>query len=173
MSTNSYCSNVSLFYHLRQERTDINVNVFIKNFLSPYDLSTQLDILMDMFDEALDNETHLQEAVVSAWNYLESKELYRSRFPSMDQFKTTINFSETLEPILLEAAQRNQRSTKAIQTVLENWHLNLVTDLPLEIKPPHLSQHLTGAIARISHLVSYDQALPLFHSAIQYRLNST
>src|ERR1700726_1548468 len=117
MSTTSHCSNVSLFYHLRQERTDINVNIFIKNFLSPYDLPTQLDILMDMFDEAIDNETHLQEAVVSAWNYLESTELYRIRFPSMEQFKTTINYSETLEPILLEAAKRTERSNKAIQTI--------------------------------------------------------
>src|ERR1700738_2681702 len=141
MSTTSHCSNVSLFYHLRQERTDINVNVFIKDFLSPYDLPTQLDILMDMFDEALDNETHLQVAVVSAWNYLESTELYRSRFASMDQFKTTINFSETLEPILLEAMQRTQRSNRAIQTVLENWNLNLVTDLPAPIRPPYLSQY--------------------------------
>jgi hypothetical protein len=173
MSITSHCSNVSLFYHLRQERTDINVNVFIKEFLSPYDLPTQLDILMDMFDEALDNETHLQAAVVSAWNYLESTKLYHSRFASMDQFKTTINFSDTLEPILLEAMQRTQRSNKAIQTILENWNLNLVTDLPAPIRPPYLSQYLTENIARLSYLTSYDQALPLFHSAIQSRLNST
>ena len=163
---------MSLFSRLRQETTDINLHVFIKDFLSCYDRSAQLEILIDMFDEALDNETHLHEAVVTAWNYLETTELYLPHFSSLQQFKTTINFSDTLEPILNESRQRIMRMSQAIGTVLENWNIHLETDLPKDIQPPHLSKHLAEAIARLSHLVTYDQAIPMFHTAIQTRLKS-
>ena len=56
-----------------------------------------------MFDEALDNETHLHEAVVTAWEYLQSTKIYLTRFISLEQFKSTINFTDNLEPILIQS----------------------------------------------------------------------
>jgi len=173
MSVSSVSTNISLSYYLRKETTDVNIQQWIQEFLGEYDLNTQLDILLDIFDEALDLETNLQEAVVTAWNYLQATELYRVRYDTLDQFKTTINYAGNLEPIILEYRQRIHRATKAMNTILTNWHLDLATDLPYEIQPPVLSKHLTEAIAKLSYLVPYDRALPEFHSVIQSRLNNT
>jgi hypothetical protein len=72
MTTTGTASEIFLFSHLCQETTNINLHIFIKDFLSTYNCSTQLNILIDMFDKALDNKTYLHEAVVTAWNYLET-----------------------------------------------------------------------------------------------------
>ena len=64
------------------------------------------------------------------------------------------------------------RISKAITTVEDNWNINLLSDLPSEIRPSHLSRHLAEAIAKFSHTVPYNQALPLFHSAIKTQLNT-
>jgi hypothetical protein len=81
---------VSLFSSLRQETTDTNLHIFLKEFLSQYDPQTQLDLLIDMFDDALDQETHMYEAVVTAWSYLESTKIYHPQYATLEQFKEAI-----------------------------------------------------------------------------------
>jgi len=48
---------MSLFSHLRQQTSDVNLHVIIKDFLSIHDRQVQLAILIDMFDEALNNDS--------------------------------------------------------------------------------------------------------------------
>jgi hypothetical protein len=64
------------------------------------------------------------------------------------------------------------RTSKAITTVHENQNIDLISDLPSDIHLLHLSKHLAEAIAKFSNTVTYDQAIPLFYSAIQIHLNT-
>lgn len=164
--------DLSLFSRLRQETTDVDLQVFIKDFLSQYNESTQLDILINMFDEALDSEAHLHEAVVTAWTYLESSQVYRTRFQTLQQFKTTINFSDNIEPIIKESEQQHRRLRIAHTVVFQAWGIDIISELPPDIQPPRISRYLAEAIAKFSRTISYQEALPFLRSAIQTRLNT-
>jgi tetratricopeptide (TPR) repeat protein len=169
LSKDNSLNSLSLLSYLRQQTTDSNTNVLIKQFLTSYHPQVQLDILIDLFDNALDQETYLHEAIVAAWSYLQDTHLYRTQYQTLQLFKDAINYSESLEPILQQSTKHLNQVSNAINTILTNWNINLLTDLPQDIRPPHISKHLAASVARLTKITTYHKALDLFHSAIKLR----
>jgi hypothetical protein len=166
-------TNHSLFSRLRQETTDTNLHIVITDYLTSFDRELQLNILTDMFYEALDEEQHLHEAVVTAWFYLETNQIYLPTYPTINHYKNAIDFTNTLQPILTQTQDRTTQTVNAIATVKRNWNIDIPIDLPQDIRLPHLSKHLASSLAKISAIITFNAAIPLFRTAIQNKLSTS
>ena len=169
METPNPTTALSLFSSLPPMSSDEDLYLFLQQSLSKYENKVQLDILVNIFNEILDQETHIQRAILTAWSYLEKTEIYRAQYESLDKFKQVINYSDRLEPLINQSRQNLTRVNTGIATILGQWKINIITDLPEDLRPPKFSQHLTTSLVRLSKITTYDRALTMLRDVAKTR----
>ena len=144
-------------------------HTIIRQYLQPLPEIEQLDHLLNLFQSTHENLQHISETVVAAWAYVLEKQLWTTRYPSLESLQQAIHFTDTIKPILNANKIFNSRMSSAFSTIYINWKMLPHDAIPVAIRPSTISQHLARELARLSQICSLEEAMNLIQKQIMVR----
>jgi hypothetical protein len=143
----------------------------LEKYMSSIPKPQRLERIQELLVAASETDELVAEIASKAWSYLESHQLWESKYRSLEAFKEAINYESTVNDILKRKDILDARQLGESRCILANWGRLPHDALPPELHPPRFTTDMLRLLNRLSKICPLGQAISMLKDHVQQRLS--
>jgi hypothetical protein len=149
-------------------QTDISIEQQLEKHLSSIPKPQQIEQIQELLLVTSITDELIPEIASKAWNYLETHQLWESKYPSLEAFKEVIDY-DSVDDMLKRNNMLMERRQIEARGISANWGLLPHDAIPLELRPPTFSRDLLKFLNQVGKVCPLDQAIAMLKTQVAQR----
>ena len=150
-------------------RTSVTVEQQLADHLDRIPITERLGEVQNLLLAISEADASIAEIASKVWMYVLAHRLWESKYQSLEDFKLSIAYGDTILHLLKRYGENNTREQGFARSILANWKSLPEKALPVELQPPKYSRDILQFLSRLSKICPLDKAIYLLKEQIQKR----